>query len=69
MTASYVNRGDNDLLWGELIHEQTYCSDIRNGIHRANFMKMDFLHGDAMYVALRFCNQRKYCKNIRLYLF
>ena len=42
--------------------------DIRNSVHRSDFMKVNLCDRNAVSVAFCFCNQGIDCQNIRFYL-
>ena len=54
---AYMDRGHDDLVRREPVHQHHHRSDIRNGIHRANLMEMDIGDRHSMDMALRLSDQ------------
>ena len=68
MTASHMNRGDDHLIRSNLVHQQTDCRDIRNGIHGSHLVEMDLRNRNAGGMTLRLRNQAVNCHHILLHL-
>jgi hypothetical protein len=51
-----MNGGDHDLIGGEPIHQQADGKDIRNGIHRAHLVEVDFRYRNAVRMAFSLGN-------------
>ena len=56
MPVAHVNGGDHYLLRSDPMHQQAYGSNVRNCIHGADLMKVDFTDGDAVGAALCLCD-------------
>ena len=54
--AAHVNGGDDDLVRGELFHQQADGDDVRHGVHRADLVKVNLADGTAVGGALRLCD-------------
>ena len=68
LSASHMNRGDDHLIRSNLVHQQTDCRDIRNGIHGSHLVEMDLRNRNAVGMTLRLRNQAVNCHHILLHL-
>ena len=57
----------DDAIRRNLPQQQAYGGNIRHRVHRADFMEVDFFHGDAVDAGFRFRDQAVNGENIRPY--
>ena len=68
LSTAYMNRRNHYLVRCDLIHQHTDCRNIRNSIHRPNFMEMYFCDRLAMRLAFSLGYQHVDGHNIILHL-
>ena len=68
LTASHMNRRCDHPFRCQPVHQHTHRSDIRNGVHGSDFMKMYLLHRLSVDMALCLCDQTIDGKDVFLHL-
>ena len=69
MTAADMDRRTEDLIRADHLHQQADAGNIRDCVHIADFVEVDFLNRTVMSVAFRLSDQLIDCQHILPYLF
>ena len=68
LSASHMNRGNDDLIRGDAVHQQTSRRDVCNGIHGTHLVEVDLRYRNSVRMTLRLSDQTIDCHNILFHL-
>ena len=60
LATANMYRGDHNLVRAELVHEHTYCRNISDCVHCANFVEMYLVNWNAVGIALSLTDELIY---------